>query len=210
MVDIHLYAFWGLLQLLLLALVVAGFLYWRSRRAGRALKESRQHAHELEERPDVGHYFTTELKLTEGRLSTVSMGQGFDSDALRWLRFRLDYLALERDCAAMAERDDKFWEELEPREQRLLRDYTVVETPPREADEEETPQMADLLHEQVELLDLLRTEIKERISDPAEARAMFEQLDRMGRLSGELTVCARMLMEENELMRDQTTDQDSE
>lgn len=209
MVLIDLYAFWAILEMPLLLLGVALWLFWRLRVSRRELAAVEQEG-KAAEPAALSHYFTTEAKLTEGRLAALGV-QERDGDDHLWLRLRQDYLQVEGALAADLERDAAFWQRLEQGLQPVVAQHCVlpaVETAAPHAAEEAAPEQADaqihqLVGEQAELLRQLK-HLAHGISAEPETVAEFDHcLDRMGRVSGELTVCAGMLEEENRTLRQQ-------
>lgn len=202
MVMLNVYAFWAILELLLILAMLVAVLFWRGRRTRQALAGTSEQVKDLEQKGDISHYFTTELKLTEGHLATL--GEEKKPGENLWLHLRLDYLRLEREFAADMGRDELFWPRLHKRMRPLIDAYchladVAATIQPEQAD----AQIGHLVGEQAGLLRELKSMLHQTCDDPQRLADFNQRLDRMGRISGELTVCSGMLEEENDFLRKQ-------
>lgn len=198
MVLISVYAFWAILQAILILVVLSLVLYRHGRRARRDLADVSAQVQDLQQKGDISHYFTTEIKLTEGRLA--ALGEEKTPGAHVWLHLRLDYLRVEKDFAVDMGRDELFWPRLEERMASLVTTYCRMTTVEHEKAD---AQIGLLVGEQGKLLRELNSLADKTCTDPQRLAEFRNRLERMGRISGELTVCSGMLEEENDFLRKQ-------
>ena len=215
------------LEIMLLLLIVAVAMTWRSLALGRRVRELLAREPEVIEADAMPYeaYLRDELLKTR----TLLEQQAEAGDAPDWLSARQRFLELELEARAVADDPMAFQERLDTGFQALLEQYrpqaeaesetvqladaapTVAEpasqeeAPSRIAEEElhqkEVSRLRDLIGHQQDAMRNLRAELEARAGELDELDAILAQLDAFEAQTAELVRCIQVLEQENERLK---------
>ncbi len=193
MIQISLSVFLALLETLLAAAALAVYWFVRARRAVSV-------RHKAGTAPTATAYLDGELTRTRVRLKVAA-----SEAAAAALKLRADYLGFERECAELPGRDEAFWAKVSERLSTLVK---PAKTPVAIADASQLAasksiDIQALIESNTKEINSLKERVLHVVSDPAQGRALLEQIDRLGHVNRELADCVAVLEDENDLLLNQ-------
>ncbi len=212
MIKINLVVFLLVMQLLLVAVLLAVFALLKVRKLSARLAARRAAPPPPAAAPanDAAHYLATELQRTRGRLEALGgASAAAGGSAAGRLAMRAELLQMEAEWAALTQHDEAAWNRLDARMHVLLAQEgaasaspaaTPPVAPPAGQDEVPTKQLFD---QQLSTIENLKAAIAEAVSHPETIEALQQQLDKLGGTARELTFCVAILEDENLFLRDQ-------
>lgn len=215
MVKISLVVFLLVLQLLLVAVVLAVFALLKVRRLSARLAALRvapvpSPIPATGEPKDIAQYLAVELQRTRGRLDNqggVTPGAGASASTAGRLALRVELLQIEEEWSSQTEHDDAAWSELDERLRRLLAQDAAAPKSPAPSSAtvggSDVVETKGLFDEQHMTIEQLKADIAAAVSSSDATESLQAKLDKLGRTARELTFCVSILEDENQFLRDQ-------
>lgn len=215
MVKISLVVFLLVLQLLLVAVLLAVFALFKIRQLSARLARQRaapgaSSVSIAGESKDIAQYLAVELQRARGRLENqggATPGAGASASSAGRLALRVELLQIEEEWARHAEHDDAAWSELDERLRRLLAQDAVAPLSPAPssatAGGSDVIETKVLFDEQHMTIEQLKADIAATGANPEATKLLQAKLDKLGRTARELTFCVSILEDENLFLRDQ-------
>ncbi len=211
MINMNVYVYAGLLQLLIVLVLLSLFLYFRIRQLKHRLGQKQVRVRELEQKPDAGQYLATETKLTRGRYEATTAfqeGEPNPGDKSFLCALRADFLELEHELAGKVERDESFWKQVEEKLGAILKAHKL--SAPRAPQPlsatsslEDSPATQTIIDSQGVLIDSIKERIGRAVPDEGVREALEIQVDILAQNNRELSDCVAMLEDENGFLRTQ-------
>jgi hypothetical protein len=218
-IRIHAAVFLALLELLLIAIGVAVFMFLRQRRVHRAPPPA-QSEPTARQTPAAGHYLLAEANHTRARIDLLTSETNLDDrdeEAVAVLALRLDYLQVEHELAAIAQRDDAFWRSFDRRARDLRARHTAVpaqqaptanelQSVPERLDSstaQDAAKLQDLIQMQDGTIRNLKRRLDDAIGDDLTRQELHQEIDHLAHANREMSGCIKILEDESEFLRNQ-------
>ncbi len=209
MINLNVYVYAVLLQLLILLVLLSAFAFYRVHQLKKTIVQKQ--GDEPAQKPDARQYLATETKLTRGRYEVTTASHDGDTSASEkslLYALRADFLDIEHTLSGEAERNDVFWAQVEQQLRGLLETHHLstrqAAPPPSEQTlPEGTPDTQTALSSQVALIEKLKTQVVQEVKDEDTRNLLNAELDALAHSNRELSDCVSMLEEANTFLHNQ-------
>ena len=212
MVSIGGITFIIIIQLLIVFIILAAYLYFLLRfknKKIKALSNTVSEYKEISSLASVEYYITAEIKLIEGRFGLLFSDEDLLNEEFGeadWLTLRKSFLEIEKELLTEQNRLDALWADTGDKIKSILKNnHLVKRIKVKEVngdDEDDVKEMKVLLKSQYDDFDNLYAEMEGAKSE-AEVSQLKEKLSSIIRSHTELTHCMYILEDENLFLRDQ-------
>lgn len=215
MVEIPVFGFLLILQVIIVFAALAGYWFYRARELARRPRPAAVPAPTVAAAkpaaatggPDLITYLGAEVQRCQARLDGLK-AQEPNAKAYTWLSLRIELLRLEQDLAARKEHDDAYWLQVRERLQTML----AAHAPALAASaavaqgataEEDKVNVEQIIKDQDKTLEILLQRVVQDVIDPAKQKELVEHVEKLARANRELSFCVTTLDDENQFLRDQ-------